>query len=282
MCFHSHSIAYPYLLVLLKSLPLAVLTLAVIPHLSSLCCLMETLLIFFPGAASLYVYNARIFLAIQHHHSHHSLFLFFGHSMMLLGTAKLQVSSFITHAMWRLPVYWLYISSSHSGHRPRNHSLMRPEKSKKHLSLVYPMISWISWFRLSCVCDINYLNPHLRLLTSLAVWASFGMLSESKTSSFVSRSKQSRWYKFICIKMGTLYTKWSTTVVHKKESAWSELHSSTLDLLELYEGHLVVLSTSSPFLPWQLTVLHTPWLFEVSVLAVGTHFMLLMADRCIH
>lgn len=44
---------------------------------------------------------------------------------------------------------------------------------------------------------------------------------ESKTSSFVSRSKQSRWYKFICIKMGTLYTKWSTTVVHKKESARS-------------------------------------------------------------
>lgn len=142
---------------------------------SLLTLLMETLLVFFPEAASLYVYNARIFLAIQHHHSHHSLFLFYGHSMMLLGTAKLQVSSFITHAVWRLSVYWLYTSSSRSGHRPRNHSLMRPEKSKKHLSLVYPMISW---FRLSCVCDINYLNPHLRLLTSLAVWASLGMLSE--------------------------------------------------------------------------------------------------------
>lgn len=47
--FRSHSIDYPYLLVLLKSL----LTLAMIAPLSSLCCLMEALLIFFPGTSLL-------------------------------------------------------------------------------------------------------------------------------------------------------------------------------------------------------------------------------------
>ena len=53
------------------------------------------------------------------------------------------------------------------------------------------------------------------------------------------------------------------------ESGPRELHSSTLDLLELYQGPLVVLSASSLFLPFQLVDLQTPWQFEVNSTSVS-------------
>ena len=91
-------------------------------------------------------------------------------------------SSLGTECFWGMPshkcllssliqAYWFYISFSHSSHWPGNYSLMRPEKKHLLISLIYPLMTW---FRLSCLCVIKYLNPHLRLLlTSLIDWASF-------------------------------------------------------------------------------------------------------------
>ena len=133
-----------------------------------------------------------------------------------------------------IQAYWFYISFSHSSHRPGNYSLMRPKEKHLLISLVYPIMTW---FRLSCVCVIKYLNPH-EVIIDQPSWLSIILLSlcllNERINPLMFLSKQNRWYKFICIKMGTLYIKWSPTLVLKMGSGPRELHSSTLDLVELY------------------------------------------------
>lgn len=144
--FRSHPIDCPYLLVLLISLPLAVLTLAI----NDRSCLLTLLpnggpfnillrnqppcMCMMPGCPWL---SKIITIPIPSSSSLGTECCFWG-----MPSHRCLLSSLIQ-------AYWFYISFSHSSHRPGNYCLMRPEKKHLLISLIYPIMTW---FRLSCVC----------------------------------------------------------------------------------------------------------------------------------